>query len=103
MKIIILGAGNVGNALAQTLVNENHDITVIDINSKKCDRIKNNIDAKVIHGDGASQRILQQIDMKQVPLDQIYYSMLVSAAKKLKMPVNKALQEIIANEYNRTK
>tara|TARA_Y100001963_G_scaffold44133_1_gene61915 strand:+ start:123 stop:248 length:126 start_codon:yes stop_codon:yes gene_type:complete len=41
--------------------------------------------------------------MKQVPLDQIYYSMLVSAAKKLKMPVNKALQEIIANEYNRTK
>ena len=66
LKIVIIGAGEVGFNLAKSLSRENYDITVIDINPKKCLRIKNNLDAHVVEGDGASQRILQSIDMKKV-------------------------------------
>ena len=35
MKIIILGAGQVGGTLAENLVGENNDITVVDINGDR--------------------------------------------------------------------
>jgi len=66
LKIVIIGAGEVGFNLAKSLSRENYDITVIDNNSSKCVRITNNLDAHVIEGDGASQRVLQEIDMKKV-------------------------------------
>ena len=66
LKIVIIGAGEVGFNLAKSLSRENYDITVIDNNPNKCIRIVNNLDAHVIEGDGASQRILQEIDMKKV-------------------------------------
>ena len=65
-KIVIIGAGEVGFNLAKSLSRENHEITVIDTDPQKCLRVKNNLDAHVIEGDGASQRILQSIDMKHV-------------------------------------
>ena len=65
-NIVIIGAGEVGFNLSKTLSKENHDITVIDIDPTKCQKITNHIDAKVIEGDGCSQRILQNIDMTSV-------------------------------------
>ena len=66
INIVIIGAGEVGFNLAKTLSKEDYNITVIDIDPKKCKRVKNHIDAKVIKGDGASQRVLQQIDMSEI-------------------------------------
>ena len=66
INIVIIGAGEVGFNLAKTLSKEDHNITVIDIDANKCKRVKNHIDAKVIKGDGASQRVLQQIDMSEI-------------------------------------
>jgi len=66
LKIVIIGAGEVGFNLAKSLTRENHDITIIDNNPQKCARIKNNLDSHVIEGDGASQRILQLVDMKKI-------------------------------------
>ena len=66
LNIVIIGAGEVGFNLAKALSKEDHNITVIDISSDRCDRIKNTIDAKVIEGNGASQRILQKIDMENI-------------------------------------
>ena len=68
LKIAIIGAGEVGYNLAQTLSKENYDITVVDINPEKCRRISNSIDAKVFEGDGASQRILAQIEMDEIDI-----------------------------------
>ena len=67
-KIVIIGAGEVGFNLAKSLSRENYDITVIELDPIKCLRIQNNLDAHVIEGDGASQRILQKIDMKKVKM-----------------------------------
>ena len=66
IKIVIIGAGEVGYNLTNALSKENYDLTVIDIDPEKCQRINNSIDAHVILGDGASQRILQTINMEQI-------------------------------------
>lgn len=66
LNIVIIGAGEVGFNLAKSLSKEDHAITVIDIDSLKCSRVKNLIDAKVIEGDGTSQRLLSEIEMEDV-------------------------------------
>ena len=65
-NIVIIGAGEVGFNLAKSLSKEDHDITVIDIDPIKCQKITNHIDAKVIEGNGCSQRILQEIEMSEI-------------------------------------
>ena len=65
-NIVIIGAGEVGFNLAKSLSKEEHDITVIDIDPLKCQKVTNHIDAKVIEGDACSQRILQEIDISLV-------------------------------------
>ena len=66
MKILLLGVGEVGFNLAKYLSNEDYDITVIDIDPHKCNRIKNTVDAHVIEGDGSSHRIYESIDMETI-------------------------------------
>ena len=66
LKIVIIGAGEVGFNLAKSLSKQNYDITVIDIDSKKCLKVKNTLDVHVIEGDGCSQRVLQSIGMNDV-------------------------------------
>ena len=66
LNIVIIGVGEVGFNLAKYLSKEDHAITVIDVNPKKCLRVQNSIDAKVIEGDGTSQRLLSEIDMGNV-------------------------------------
>ena len=66
LKIVIIGAGEVGYNLCKYLAKEDYSITVIDIDDNKCSKVKNAIDAKVISGNGASQRILQEINLATV-------------------------------------
>ena len=42
-NIVIIGAGEVGFNLAKSLSKEEHDITVIDIDHNKCQKVTNNI------------------------------------------------------------
>ena len=65
-NIVIIGAGEVGFNLAKSLSKENHDITVIDVDPHKCQKVINHVDAKVMEGDGCSQRLLQQVQMSDV-------------------------------------
>ncbi len=66
LNIVIVGAGEVGFNLAKSLSKEDHSITVIDINPQKCLRLQNSVDAKVVEGDGTSQRLLASIEMDKV-------------------------------------
>ena len=78
MNIVLVGAGEVGFNLSKVLSKDGHNLTIIDINESKCSRVNNSIDAKVIEGNGASQRILQMIEMTEIdyflaltPIDEI--------------------------------
>jgi trk system potassium uptake protein TrkA len=53
MKIIILGAGQVGGTLAEHLTNENNDITVVDTDAERLRALKDRLDIRTVAG-GAS-------------------------------------------------
>ncbi|MGR6860207.1 Trk system potassium transporter TrkA [uncultured Aliivibrio sp.] len=50
MKIIILGAGQVGGTLAENLVGENNDITVVDKSSERLRELQDKYDLRVVQG-----------------------------------------------------
>jgi len=58
MKILILGAGQVGSTLAQHLSPDDNDITVVDLNDVGLRGLQNRMDVKTIQGHAAHPRIL---------------------------------------------
>ena len=60
MKIIIIGAGQVGGTLAENLANEENDITVIDCDSPRLRELQDHLDIRTIQGQGAHPNILAQ-------------------------------------------
>lgn len=54
MKIIIVGAGNVGSELVKQLSKEDHDVYVIDKNEKAVERIVESCDVLGVIGNGVS-------------------------------------------------
>lgn len=59
MKIIILGAGQVGGTLAANLVGENNDITLIDNDKSRLLTLQDKYDLRVVHGHGAHPSTLK--------------------------------------------
>ncbi len=53
MKIIILGAGQVGGSLAERLTYENNDITVVDKDSEILKNLQDHLDISTVTGDSA--------------------------------------------------
>ena len=60
MKIIIVGAGQVGGTLAVSLAGEDNDITLIDTNPKKLRALQDQLDLRTIVGYGSHPQILRQ-------------------------------------------
>ncbi|MDI9224265.1 Trk system potassium transporter TrkA [Pantoea sp. EA-12] len=60
MKIIILGAGQVGGTLAENLVSENNDITVVDTDATRLRALQDKFDLRVVHGHGSHPRVLRE-------------------------------------------
>jgi len=58
MRIIIIGAGEVGFHVAKALSQDNYDITVVDIDPAKCRRASESLDVIAIEGNGASPKNL---------------------------------------------
>lgn len=50
MKIIILGAGQVGSTLADNLARENNDVTVVDTNSQLLAELQDRLDIRTVQG-----------------------------------------------------
>jgi trk system potassium uptake protein TrkA len=60
MKIIILGAGQVGGTLAENLVGENNDITIIDRNMNRLRELQNKYDLRVVQGEACHPQSLRE-------------------------------------------
>lgn len=60
MKIIILGAGQVGGTLAENLASEQNDITVVDTNAQLLRDLQGHLDIKTIHGHGSYPNVLRE-------------------------------------------
>lgn len=59
MKIIIVGAGEVGFHIARRLAEENQEVFLIDKDPEKIKRINENLDVRAILGSGTSPQILK--------------------------------------------
>lgn len=68
MNIIIVGAGEIGRYLASRLSMEAHNISVIEKDAKLAAELEQSIDAKVLHGNGASVQDLVEADVGQCEL-----------------------------------
>lgn len=60
MKIIILGAGQVGGTLAETLAGEANDITVVDTNAGHLADMQERLDIRTIHGFASHPEVLRR-------------------------------------------
>lgn len=60
MQIIILGGNQVGGTLAEDLVNEKHDVTVVDVDEDLLQRLQMTLDLQTIQGSGCYPDILKK-------------------------------------------
>ncbi|OJH42236.1 NAD-binding protein [Cystobacter ferrugineus] len=59
MKVVIAGGGRVGGALAARLVNEQHQVTVVDRDAATCHRLFEDIGVVTVCGDATDPRVLE--------------------------------------------
>ncbi|MCL4116716.1 UNVERIFIED_CONTAM: hypothetical protein GTU68_035393 [Idotea baltica] len=60
MKIIILGAGQVGGTLADHLAGEANDITIVDTNGELLRNLRDRLDIRTVKGHGSLPTVLRQ-------------------------------------------
>ena len=60
MKIIILGAGQVGATLAENLASESNDITIVDTDLSRLRELQDRLDIRTVQGQGSSPTVLEQ-------------------------------------------
>jgi len=60
MKIIILGAGQVGSSVAESLVSELNDITVVDTDSQRLRALQDKLDLRTVIGSASHPSILAE-------------------------------------------
>jgi trk system potassium uptake protein TrkA len=60
MRVIIVGAGEVGYQIAKILVHEAIEVIVVDRDKSKLKRISNEMDAAVIDGEGGDPSVLKE-------------------------------------------
>ena len=59
MKVIILGAGQVGSSVAEGLVSEENDITGVDNDPQRLARLQDRLDLRTVVGNAATPSVLR--------------------------------------------
>ena len=65
MYIIIVGGGDLGYYLAQILLNEEHDVVIIEKNEERCEKLAGELDLVVTKGDGTETKTLKKAGIKE--------------------------------------
>ncbi|AHF01998.1 potassium transporter peripheral membrane protein [Thiomicrospira aerophila AL3] len=68
MNIIILGAGQVGSSLAELLVTDDNDITLVDLDNSHLQRLQDRLDIRTVHGHASHPDILIQAGLETADL-----------------------------------
>jgi trk system potassium uptake protein TrkA len=68
MRAVVIGAGEVGTNVARTLSSDGHDVTVVDTDPGRCSTCQEELDVLVIEGNGASPRLLRELEISEVDL-----------------------------------
>jgi len=65
LYIIIVGGGDLGYYLTQLLIEENHDVVVVDKDPKVCERISSELDVVATQGDATEGKTLEKAGVRE--------------------------------------
>lgn len=68
MKILILGAGQVGSSVAASLSNEDDDITIVDTNREFLHQLQDQYDIRTVHGKASHPDVLTKANAEDADL-----------------------------------
>jgi trk system potassium uptake protein TrkA len=60
LRIVILGAGQVGSSVAESLVSEANDITVVDTDASRLKKLQDRFDLRTVTGNAAHPAVLER-------------------------------------------
>lgn len=104
MKVLIAGAGKLGIKLAQTLISENCDVTVLDSDEKVIDYVNNTLDVLTVNENALNFEVLRGLDIETYDLllattNSDEANVLMSTIAK-KLGVDKVIARVRNPEYN---
>jgi trk system potassium uptake protein TrkA len=104
LKVIIVGAGEVGFHIAKRLASENKDVVVIDRNPAVLQRILDHMDVQVLEGSGCSPLVLREAgvdkaDMLLAVTDSDEINLMACTFAKMLAPGLTKLARIRNDEY----
>ena len=67
MRIIVLGAGNVGRAVVEALHSE-HELTVIDVDDTRLTVLADRYDVRTVEGNGTTKRVMRDAGIQDADL-----------------------------------
>ena len=68
LKIVVVGAGKVGDTLVNRLADEGHNLVIIDKNVERLNQLADQCDCMCIPGSGASHEILEEAGVSEANL-----------------------------------
>ncbi len=68
MKIVILGAGQVGSTVAYSLSHEDNDITVVDVDEERLKNLQDHLDIRTVHGFASHPKVLVRAGIEDADL-----------------------------------
>ncbi len=68
MKIIIIGAGELGRLLASRLSTANHDVTIIDSSLKGVDELRDKLDVMMLGGNATDIQLMKQAGIERADM-----------------------------------
>ena len=60
MRVVILGASRFGAAIAEKLIDENHEVVLIDRDRDRLEKLSERLDCGMIEGDGTMPSVLEE-------------------------------------------
>ena len=64
MRILIVGAGEVGYHVADMLSKEQHDVVVINVDRDRLDYVESHLDVGVLEGSGVNPTVLESAEIR---------------------------------------
>ena len=68
MRVIVVGAGEVGYHVADRLSTERHDVVVVDVDAARLEYVQSHIDVAVVEGSGTSPGVLREAGIDEAGL-----------------------------------
>jgi trk system potassium uptake protein TrkA len=105
MKILILGAGRVGESVAESLVSERNDITVVDSDPVRLAQLQDRLDLRGVVGNGVQPSVLREAGIEDTdlliacaPLDET--NLVVCKVAKQQFSVPTTIARVRSPEYD---